>query len=291
MPQLGESVAEGTVTKWLVREGDFVEREVVLVTVATDKADTEIRSPDRGRIAKLVAKEDEIVAKGGLLCQIDETAKQGLPDVKGPTAATVAQAPSAPAPNGTARRRLRRWQRAHGARVAVDAQDGPRAGRRVQATGEHGRTKRRRDRARPTRLACGRRRRRPPPPRALHSPSAPAPALPPLHASSRADAYDRRAFAASPSRRWVRAADPGRRLRQIQRPPVHAATGRRGRSLQSPSAHHRRPHGLFEDRLAPRGDGGRSRHPSDEQAPRPAQGPAQEGRHPAHVPRVHLAPR
>ena len=40
MPQLGESVAEGTVTKWVVREGDFVEREQVLLGVATDKADT-----------------------------------------------------------------------------------------------------------------------------------------------------------------------------------------------------------------------------------------------------------
>lgn len=84
MPQLGESVAEGTVTKWLVREGDYVEREQVLLTVATDKADTEVRAPSNGRVAKLVAKEDEIVAKGGLLCQIDETAQNDGKPAAGP---------------------------------------------------------------------------------------------------------------------------------------------------------------------------------------------------------------
>src|SRR5437899_1431840 len=79
MPQLGESVAEGTVTKWLVREGDSVEREQVLLTVATDKADTEVRAPSAGRVTKLVAKEDEIIQKGGLLCQIDESARGEAP--------------------------------------------------------------------------------------------------------------------------------------------------------------------------------------------------------------------
>ena len=77
MPQLGESVAEGTVTKWVVREGDVVEREQVLLEVATDKADTEVRAPAAGRVAKIVAKEGEIIAKGGLLCQLDETAEIG----------------------------------------------------------------------------------------------------------------------------------------------------------------------------------------------------------------------
>jgi hypothetical protein len=55
MPQLGESVAEGTVTKWVVREGDLVEREQVLLEVATDKADTEVRAPVRGPRAVVYA--------------------------------------------------------------------------------------------------------------------------------------------------------------------------------------------------------------------------------------------
>lgn len=91
MPQLGESVAEGTVTKWLVREGDFVEREQILLEVATDKADTEVRAPVSGRVVKLVAKEGETLAKGATLCTLDESAVGG--------AATAAPANPAPAPS------------------------------------------------------------------------------------------------------------------------------------------------------------------------------------------------
>ncbi|HLM72869.1 MAG TPA: lipoyl domain-containing protein, partial [Polyangiaceae bacterium] len=69
MPQLGESVAEGTVTKWLVREGDFVTREQPLLEVATDKADTEVPAPADGRVVMLAAAEGALIAKGGLLCK------------------------------------------------------------------------------------------------------------------------------------------------------------------------------------------------------------------------------
>src|SRR6185436_18726710 len=54
MPQLGESVAEGTVTKWLVREGDVVARQQPIAVVSTDKADTEVTSTAAGRVAKLL---------------------------------------------------------------------------------------------------------------------------------------------------------------------------------------------------------------------------------------------
>ncbi len=91
MPQLGESVAEGTVTKWLVREGDFVRAEQPLLTVATDKADTEITSPSAGKVARLLAKEGETLAKGAPLCQIDETATDG-------SSAGGAQRPADPPP-------------------------------------------------------------------------------------------------------------------------------------------------------------------------------------------------
>lgn len=77
MPQLGESVAEGTVTKWLVREGDFVTREQPLLEVATDKADTEVPAPADGRVVRIAAAEGALIAKGGLLCQVDETAARG----------------------------------------------------------------------------------------------------------------------------------------------------------------------------------------------------------------------
>lgn len=95
MPQLGESVAEGTVTKWEVKEGDYVKEDQILLTVSTDKADTEIRSPSAGRVAKILAKQDEIVPTKGLLVQIDETATGGA------EAAPAAAAPAAPAPPST----------------------------------------------------------------------------------------------------------------------------------------------------------------------------------------------
>jgi 2-oxoglutarate dehydrogenase E2 component (dihydrolipoamide succinyltransferase) len=96
MPQLGESVAEGTVTKWLVREGDFVEREQVLLQVATDKADTEVRAPSAGKISKIVAQEGETIAKGGLLCQLDESATGGARPAA-PATQQIAPPPPAPA--------------------------------------------------------------------------------------------------------------------------------------------------------------------------------------------------
>lgn len=96
MPQLGESVAEGTVTKWLVREGDFVEREQVLLQVATDKADTEVRAPVAGRVAAIVAQEGETIAKGGVLCQVDESATAGAGRGPSPALAPPPKAPEAP---------------------------------------------------------------------------------------------------------------------------------------------------------------------------------------------------
>jgi 2-oxoglutarate dehydrogenase E2 component (dihydrolipoamide succinyltransferase) len=98
MPQLGESVAEGTVTRWLVREGDPVAREQTLLVVATDKADTEIPSPASGVIAAILAKEGEVVAKQGLLCRIDETKAKAEPK----PAARGESKPEIPAPRASA---------------------------------------------------------------------------------------------------------------------------------------------------------------------------------------------
>src|SRR5262245_1272500 len=93
MPQLGESVAEGTVTKWLVREGDHVERDQVLVEVATDKADTEVRAPSSGVVVGIAAQPGDVIPKQGLLCRIDETARG---EAKAPAVAPT----QPPQPNG-----------------------------------------------------------------------------------------------------------------------------------------------------------------------------------------------
>jgi pyruvate/2-oxoglutarate dehydrogenase complex dihydrolipoamide acyltransferase (E2) component len=72
LPQLGESVSEGTITKWLVKEGDIVSREQMIVEVATDKADTEIPSPVAGRIAKILVEAGATVPVKSVLCQVEE---------------------------------------------------------------------------------------------------------------------------------------------------------------------------------------------------------------------------
>src|SRR5947208_16292477 len=70
MPQLGESVTEGTVTRWLKQEGDRVEADEPLLEVSTDKVDTEIPSPAAGVLTKILVAEDETVDVGAELAVI-----------------------------------------------------------------------------------------------------------------------------------------------------------------------------------------------------------------------------
>jgi 2-oxoglutarate dehydrogenase E2 component (dihydrolipoamide succinyltransferase) len=72
MPQLGESVTEGTVTRWLKKEGERVEADEPLLEVSTDKVDTEIPSPVAGILRGITVAEDETVAVGAELAVIDE---------------------------------------------------------------------------------------------------------------------------------------------------------------------------------------------------------------------------
>ncbi len=89
MPSLGESVLEGTVGKWLVREGEAVSREQMVVEILTDKTDSPVPSPVSGVVTKILVKEGDVVLVGGKLCEIEEGAK---------AAQAVAAAPkSAPA--------------------------------------------------------------------------------------------------------------------------------------------------------------------------------------------------
>src|ERR1700724_1540263 len=77
MPQLGESVTEGTVTRWLKREGEHVEADEPLLEVSTDKVDTEIPSPVSGTLRGISVAEDETVAVGAELAVIDEDGSAG----------------------------------------------------------------------------------------------------------------------------------------------------------------------------------------------------------------------
>ena len=70
MPALGESVTEGTVTRWLKQEGEQVEVDEPLLEVSTDKVDTEIPSPAAGILTKILVSEDETVEVGAELAVI-----------------------------------------------------------------------------------------------------------------------------------------------------------------------------------------------------------------------------
>jgi len=99
MPQLGESVTEGTVTRWLKKEGERVEADEPLLEVSTDKVDTEIPSPVSGILRGITVAEDETVAVGAELAVIDE-AGDGAAAAPAPAAeaAPAAPAEAAPAP-------------------------------------------------------------------------------------------------------------------------------------------------------------------------------------------------
>src|ERR687890_1248838 len=70
MPRLGESVTEGTVTRWLKQEGERVEADEPLLEVSTDKVDTEIPSPAAGVLSRIVVGEDETADVGSELAVI-----------------------------------------------------------------------------------------------------------------------------------------------------------------------------------------------------------------------------
>ena len=72
MPALGESVTEGTVTRWLKNEGDHVNVDEPLLEVSTDKVDTEIPSPVSGTLTRIVVAIDSTVAVGAELAVIDD---------------------------------------------------------------------------------------------------------------------------------------------------------------------------------------------------------------------------
>jgi 2-oxoglutarate dehydrogenase E2 component (dihydrolipoamide succinyltransferase) len=88
MPQLGETVVEGTITKWLKQEGDTVDRDEPLFEISTDKVDTEVPSPLAGTVSKILVPEGETVSVGTELALIETGASD--------SASGPAEAPAAP---------------------------------------------------------------------------------------------------------------------------------------------------------------------------------------------------
>ncbi len=98
MPQLGESVTEGTVDKWLKHEGDFVKRDEPLVEVVTDKVNAEIPSPFEGKLVKIAVTEGETVRVGAVIAQIEI---EGAAPASAAAPAAAAKPATAAAPQGS----------------------------------------------------------------------------------------------------------------------------------------------------------------------------------------------
>src|SRR5215470_12231506 len=93
MPQMGVSVSEGTVTKWLKTVGETIALDEPLLEISTDKVDTEVPSPGEGVVAQILVEEGATVEVGTVLALISPT---GSPSEPAPS--PVAEAPAPPAP-------------------------------------------------------------------------------------------------------------------------------------------------------------------------------------------------
>ncbi|HEX5384293.1 MAG TPA: biotin/lipoyl-containing protein, partial [Propionibacteriaceae bacterium] len=101
LPALGESVTEGTVSRWLKQVGDTVEADEPLLEVSTDKVDTEIPSPASGVLLEIKAQEDETVEVGAVLAVIGEPSEAdggGTPAAEAPSEQTAETPPEDAAP-------------------------------------------------------------------------------------------------------------------------------------------------------------------------------------------------
>src|ERR1700684_313262 len=99
MPQMGESIVEGTLTKWLKKPGDKVERDEPLFEISTDKVDTEIPSPAAGTLGELLVQEGQTVQVNAVVARIDEGGNGAAAPPQ--AAAPKPQAPLSPPPVAT----------------------------------------------------------------------------------------------------------------------------------------------------------------------------------------------
>src|SRR5207247_11045130 len=96
MPQMGESIVEGTLTKWLKKPGDHVERDEPLFEISTDKVDTEIPSPAAGTLSEVLVEEGKTVGINTVVARIDDTGGNGARPAAAAKQAAPATPPAAP---------------------------------------------------------------------------------------------------------------------------------------------------------------------------------------------------
>ena len=97
MPQMGESIFEGTITKWLKKPGDKVQRDEPLFEISTDKVDAEIPAPAAGVLKEIKVKEGATVQVNTVVGVIEESASSGGAGVGNGAPASTASAPAAAA--------------------------------------------------------------------------------------------------------------------------------------------------------------------------------------------------
>lgn len=141
MPQMGESVTEGTISRWLVKEGDTVERDQPLLEISTDKVDAEVPSPAAGTVLKILRGEGETVAVDELLAQIGEAGEKVADASAQPeapkAAAEASEAPAeAKAPPAEATAPVAATAAPPAAEKAAADRPAPGSGARVEADGE-----------------------------------------------------------------------------------------------------------------------------------------------------------
>jgi pyruvate dehydrogenase E2 component (dihydrolipoamide acetyltransferase) len=105
MPQMGESIAEGTIVRWIKKVGDTVDRDEPLFEISTDKVDAEIPSPAAGVLAEIKVKEGETVAVNSVVATIGDSVAASTPQADSDDAAAVGEAKApggakAPPPHG-----------------------------------------------------------------------------------------------------------------------------------------------------------------------------------------------
>ena len=105
MPQMGESIAEGTLSRWLKKVGDEVKRDEPIFEISTDKVDAEIPSPSNGVLAEILVTEGQTVPVQTVVARLETEKGAAIGGASGPSPATsAAQAkPAAPAPAMAAR--------------------------------------------------------------------------------------------------------------------------------------------------------------------------------------------
>src|SRR5580765_7426383 len=98
MPQMGESIVEGTLTKWLKKPGERIERDEPLFEISTDKVDTEIPAPVAGTLAEILVPEGQTVGINTIVGRIQDGATASAPAAAPAVQAAPAPVAAAPAP-------------------------------------------------------------------------------------------------------------------------------------------------------------------------------------------------